>query len=528
MERWKPPLELSRREEFIVKRLKRTRKLFAFLRLHRHELFDDGFQAELEEMYRQTGAGEEPVPPAMLCMTLLLQAYLGTSDAEAVELTVLDLRWQLVLGCLNAESPPFGQGTLQRFRERLIAHELDRRLLERTIELAKRTAEFDWKKMPKALRIAVDSRPFEGAGRVEDTFNLLGHSARKIAQLAAKLTERRFEDLCLEAGCRLLLAPSIKAGLDINWNDPEQKDAALERLVTQVDALNTWVERHQLSLDSPLARYIEAVALVRQQNLDETGGKVTILQGVAEDRRVSVEDPDMRHGRKSKSKRFNGYKEHIATDLDSGLIHACAVTPANRPEEEATPDLQFDLKQQGVQIGELFIDRAYVNSDMTKEVQANGCEVLAKPWTARNRPNLFAKKDFKINIRDMTITCPAGETEHFEPGDVVEFDPEVCGACQQRGQCTHSASGRGRTVQIGEDERSQQRFRKLQQTKHGRARLRERTGVEHRLAHLAARQGPRARYRCRRKNLFDLRRVSATQNLETIDRRIATAAKAAQ
>jgi hypothetical protein len=104
MERWKPPLELSRREEFIVERPKRTRKLFAFLRLRRHELFDDGFQVELEEMYRRTGAGERPVPPAMLCMTLLLQAYLGTSDA--VELTVLDLRWQLVLGCLNAESPP--------------------------------------------------------------------------------------------------------------------------------------------------------------------------------------------------------------------------------------------------------------------------------------------------------------------------------------------------------------------------------------------------------------------------------------
>jgi len=39
-------------------------KLFAFLRDHRHELFDDGFQAELEAMYRDTGAGREPVPPA--------------------------------------------------------------------------------------------------------------------------------------------------------------------------------------------------------------------------------------------------------------------------------------------------------------------------------------------------------------------------------------------------------------------------------------------------------------------------------
>jgi len=43
-------------EEFLLRRLRRTRKLFAFLRDHRHELFDDGFQAELEAMYRDTGA----------------------------------------------------------------------------------------------------------------------------------------------------------------------------------------------------------------------------------------------------------------------------------------------------------------------------------------------------------------------------------------------------------------------------------------------------------------------------------------
>src|SRR5438270_5782436 len=162
MERWSPPQELSRREALIMKRLQRTRKLFAFLRTQRHEIFDEKFQTELEAMYRQTGAGDEPVPPALLCMALLLQAYMGTSDAEAVELTILDLRWQMVLGCLGAEDPAFGQGTLQQFREKLISHDMDRRLLERTIELAKKTKEFDWKKFPKTLRIAVDSRPFEG------------------------------------------------------------------------------------------------------------------------------------------------------------------------------------------------------------------------------------------------------------------------------------------------------------------------------------------------------------------------------
>ncbi|XXR66258.1 transposase [Sorangium sp. So ce388] len=110
MERWSPPVKLSRQEQSLMKRLIRVRALFGFLRLHRHELFDETFQEQLEGMYRTTGAGEPPHPPALMCMITLLQGYVGASDAEAVELSVVDLRWQMVLGCLGAATPPFSQG----------------------------------------------------------------------------------------------------------------------------------------------------------------------------------------------------------------------------------------------------------------------------------------------------------------------------------------------------------------------------------------------------------------------------------
>ncbi len=184
MERWRPSQTVTKQEQFILKRLEKKRKLFGFLRKHRHEIFDDEFQAELEAMYRDTGAGKKPVPPALLAMALVLQGYLGMSDSDAVEATVLDLRWQLVLDCLGA---PFSQGALQAFRERLIAHDMDRRLLEQTIDLARATNEFDWKKLPKTLRVAIDSSPLEGAGRVQDTINLLAHAGRKVVECAAEL-----------------------------------------------------------------------------------------------------------------------------------------------------------------------------------------------------------------------------------------------------------------------------------------------------------------------------------------------------
>lgn len=161
MDRWTPQVELTKREQMIMKRLNRVRALFGFLRLNRHVIFDQAFQEQLEAGYRQSGAGDPPHPPAMLCMVLLLQGYVGASDAEAVEMAVMDLRWQMVLDCLGADEPPFSQGALQSFRERMVAHDLDRLLLERTVTLVRDGAvsATEGQSLSKAVRVAIDSRP---------------------------------------------------------------------------------------------------------------------------------------------------------------------------------------------------------------------------------------------------------------------------------------------------------------------------------------------------------------------------------
>ena len=130
---WKPSKKLTRQEKYLLKRCLKKRKLFAFLRQHRHEIFDEEFRQELEAMYRDTGAGKAPLCPELMAMALILQGYHGVSDAEAVELTVVDLRWQMVLDRLGETEPAFSQGALFDFRERLIEHEMDRRLLETVV-----------------------------------------------------------------------------------------------------------------------------------------------------------------------------------------------------------------------------------------------------------------------------------------------------------------------------------------------------------------------------------------------------------
>lgn len=118
---------------------------------------------------------------------------------------------------------------------------MDRRLLERTVELARRTEEFDWKKLPKTLRVAIDSAPLEGAGRVEDNINLLAHAARKVVECAADLLRWTPERVCREARAPLLVGPSVKAALDRDWSDPSQKAAAVKVLVIELENLKDWL-----------------------------------------------------------------------------------------------------------------------------------------------------------------------------------------------------------------------------------------------------------------------------------------------
>jgi len=177
------------------------------------------------------------------------------------------------------------------------------------------------------------------------------------------------------------------------------------------------------------------------------------------------------------------------------------------------------MQQQGMRMEELYIDRGYINSSVVEAAQKQRGEVLCKLWALPNG-ELLSKSDFKLDMRSRTVTCPGGQQLSFVPGDVVEFDAGICGQCPLRTECTKAEPGRGRAVRIAEDEALQQRLHKLLKSPTGRARLRRRVKVEHRLAHLSRRQGRRARYRGVRKNIFDLRRAAVLQNIESWQRHL--------
>jgi Transposase DDE domain/Transposase domain (DUF772) len=513
---WSPPAEPSPAEQAVIKAVRRAR-LFVFLREHRHELLDEEFQAELAETYADSPKGQPPVPPARLALATILQAYTRVSDDEVIEATVMDRRWQLVLDCLGAVEPPFSKGTLVGFRRRLIEKDLDRRLVERTVEVAARTKGFG----ARALRAALDSSPLWGAGRVEDTLNLVGHALRKALGVIAAVQGRGQAAgtavVAAQAGVPELAASSLKAALDRDWDDPGARDGALAEVLGLLERVEAFVAGQ--AGDEAAATAVAAARQVRDQDADLSGPAPALRRGVARDRRISIEDGEMRHGRKSRSVLFDGYKRHVLRDLDTGLIPAVGITPANAPEASVTGDITADLEAAGWRLAELHIDRAYLSSDLVRD-RGPDLAVFCKAWRVRNTGGRFAKDQFRIDFAAGQLTCPAGVAMPFEPGKTVRFPKATCAACPLRQRCTTSSTGR--SVSIHPDEGLLTELRQRQQTPEGREELRERVQVEHALAHIGHWQGRRARYLGTRKNLLDLRRVAVVHNLHIIARQAIT------
>ena len=511
---WNPPIELSKKEQKIVKLIKRA-KLFTFLREIRHLLFDEAFQSELSKMYAEADKGHPPVPPAQLALTTILQAYTGASDAEAIEALTMDRRWQLVVNCLDCEQAPFAQATLVRFRQALIIHQLDRKLIERTVELAKTSKKFG----SRQLRAALDSSPLWGAAKVEDTYNLLGHALKKALSVIARQQGRELTEIASEMEADLVAGSSLKAALDLNWDDPNQRNLALGMVLGVLDKVETHLEREPETKSHPVVfSSLEAARQIETQDVEvDEQGAVKLRKGVAKNRRITIEDEQMRHGRKNRTKRFDGYKRHILKDLDTGMVRAVGITMANVAEASVTEAIAVDLQHQKAQLSELHIDRAYLSSSLVKNRDPE-LTIYCKAWRVSNGSK-FAKSAFILDWESGTITCPNQVTLPFREGGKVQFPSVTCANCPLRQKCT--TSKKGRSISIHPDEKFIAELRQRQLTPTGRAKLRERVAVEHTLSHIGRWQGDKARYIGTRKNLFDLRRTAVVHNLHVLARMLA-------
>ena len=475
--------------------------------------------------------GRDSVPPSLLATALLLQTYDGASDAEAKERADFDIRWKVALG-VEVEARPFAKSTLQLFRARLILHEKVREVFERSLRFARESGYLKGRRM----KVAMDTTFILGRGAVKDTYNLLADGIVQLVRALAEVERTGVREWAVAQGYESYIGSSVKGEACIDWGDKRERAALLSRIVGDAERMLERSRQIQggLSEDSvERQRIVDASALLGQlllQDVERGEEGVSLREGVSRDRIVSVHDPEMRHGHKSSSRRFDGHKAAVIVDTDSQLITAVDVLAGNAADNTGALELvEASEENVGVDVDETMGDAAYGDGSTRQAFADAGRTLIAKVPRRPDRPH-FPKGDFKIDLESGTCTCPAGNvtrtiapagkrtdrTGHTYHLKAFRFPAAVCGDCPLRSQCVAGGDGMGRTVRLHPQEAILQQALALQQSPAFAEYRWRRQVVEHRLARLAQLGVRQARYFGRTKTLFQLLMASTVANLTLV------------
>ena len=459
--------------------------------------------------------GRPSVPPSLLALATLLQHEAGVSDEEAINRTAYDLRWAAVLA-REAGQPLCAKSTFQLFRAHLVLHPQVKTIFEASLKEAKRTGLLKG----EPLKIALDTKPIRGRGAVQDTFNLLASGIRQLGRALSQQQGQKPDDFFAGNGLDRYTHDSVKGNADLDWSDENAKNALLTQIVADAKCL--------LALaTSPLPQVREAALLLERLLLqdvevkksDDGSEEAHIKEGTAKGRMPSATDPEVRHGRKSASKRFNGHKADVAVDQESQLIVAFEVIAGDAGDASGALALVAQAEENtGLPVIQTSADCAYGGGPTRAEFAEAGRELLAKVPREVSRNGLFVKSDFDIDLDQDRVTCPAGKTATTfatSPTGAKTFTfGASCADCPLRSACTTSQSGR--SVSVHPQEARLREARAYQKTPEGKARLRQRVVVEHRLARLGQLGIGQARYRSRLKTRFQLMLAASLANLRWI------------
>ena len=493
----------------------------------RGRLFRD---AEFAEFYCPDN-GRDSVPPSLLATALLLQSHDKVSDAEAKARADFDIRWKVALG-IEIEDRPFAKSTLQVFRAQLILHDKVREVFEGSLRLARESGYLQ----KRGMKVALDTTNILGRGAVKDTCNLLADGIVKLLRALAQLKGINVGQWAKSQGYHRYLGSSVKGEAAIDWADRQARAGLLAGIVGDADRLLELSRQAQGELPEDSAerqRIVDAAELLGRlllQDVERTDDGVSLKDGVSRDRMMSVYDPEMRHGHKSSSRRFDGHKAAIVVDTDSQLITAVEVLPGNAPDNLGALELvEASEANTGVTVEEAMGDAAYGDGDTRQTFADAGRTLIARVPGRPNRSH-FPKEDFRIDLESGSCTCPAGQvTRTIVPAgrrtdqtgrtyrlEAFRFDAAVCGECPLRSQCLAAKPGTGRRVRLHPQEALLQQARALQHSEAFAEYRQRRVVVEHRLARLVQLGIRQSRYCERAKTRFQLYLAATVANLTLV------------
>jgi Transposase DDE domain/Transposase domain (DUF772) len=377
-----------------------------------------------------------------MAAVMTLQVLHDYSDRETAEAVRFDVRWKVAIGA-SLDDPGFDASSLVYWRNRIAKSARPHRVRDAVMMVAGQTGILRGRR-----RRAVDSTILADAVATQDTVTQLISAIRKVArevpgaagQIAAVCTGHDY---------------SKPGKPKIDWDDPAAKDALVSALVNDAAAVVAAFEG--AGLDEPAASALALLALVAGQDVepaegsDGRDGRWRIARKVAEDRVISVNDPQARHTRKSPQARRDGYRAHVAADPETGIITDEELTMAAGPDnaDPAVAEVFVAAQVAGSREGgsaddtlAWYGDTAYGTGELREAIGAAGHRAVIKPKPAQGAvEGGFTRDDFTVDEQASIVTCPAGVTRPIPPARHVVFGG-ACTACPLRARCTTSKSGR--------------------------------------------------------------------------------------
>jgi hypothetical protein len=488
--------------------------LYALLYRQGHRLFPD---ADFADLF--SDIGRHSVPPRVVAVVMVLQRVEGLSDREAVDRLTFDLRWKFACGGLGFDAPGFVHTVLVDMRARLRKSARPNRIFEAALKVAREAGLIGRKRV-------LDSTPLYDAVATQDTVTLVRSAIRALLKVAPDTLAQQLRAVCQRDDD--YVAPGKPV---CDFEDAAAREALIDALSRDAEAILQTLQGQTLALE--VAQAAQLLSTVVGQDLAAgEDGVFRIVQGVAKERILSTVDPETRHGHKTASRSFDGYKGHMAVDPDSELITATEVTPGNaadgsqaealcqdvfaqaRAEAESVPPRE-SATEAPVEPLSVSGDGAYGTTEFVHKLEA---QVKVPPPSAV--AGKFGKDAFCVDLEKQTVRCPAGVLVVIQPsalgGGVARFG-KACQDCALRSQCTDGKHGRH--IQIHKHEATLQRRRKAQQSADWKAAYRStRPKVERKFGHLMQRRhgGRRARMRGRRRVAQDFALLCAAQNLKRL------------
>jgi Transposase DDE domain/Transposase domain (DUF772) len=473
---------------------------------------------DFSECYAE-GMGRPSIPPSQLAKVLLLQHRTGVSDEEAMESVRWDLRWKAALD-LPVDHQGWHSTSLTKFRARLLLHKKEGLALENTLTLARELGLLDG-----PIEQIVDSTPMLGAAATQDTVRLVRFGVRKLIDAVGGVD--------LDAGA------ALASGLEFDYEKPGEKPecqwrlkAERERMLTRVaqDAQRAVLAVEQadgLLEDEQVTAAYELLGDLVGQDFDvDQDGVPRLHRGTRPGRIISTIDPEMQHGRKSSSQRFDGYKLSAAvSNTSEPLIMAVHVAPGGESDGPQAKHL-IDQQPPDQRPNRILGDTAYGNGVVRAELAERQVDVLAPVPEGEIVEGRVGKRDFTIDPAAGTVTCPAGHTATVTTSKkgvrTARISRAVCGACPLKNQCCPRRSNR--QIALGEHEELMIVARAALNDPDTAAHLRHtRPRIERLLGLLAVRYGARkSRYIGSAKATLHASWAAALVNLNPIARHLAT------